>query len=105
MDTHDSGDSEIEDTLKAMGFPIDRSLEVCKEEEIVFKKGLYKFQKISYVAKRDATYFKKKKKLLDVASKQKKQLDIFSNRNVNKDAESMKNLEPFYYFLHQAYPN
>ena len=62
MDSNDSGDSEIEDTLKAMGFPIDRSLEVCKEEEIVFKKGLYKFQKISYVAKRDTTYFKKNNK-------------------------------------------
>ena len=27
MDTEDSGESDVEDTLKAMGLPIDRSLE------------------------------------------------------------------------------
>ena len=43
-----------------MGFPIDKSLEVGKnEEEPVFKKGIYKGKKISCVAKFDTNYLKK----------------------------------------------
>ena len=42
-DPEDSGDSDTEDILRAMGFPIDKSLEVVKnEEEPVLKKGIYR---------------------------------------------------------------
>ena len=42
----DSEDSDTEDTLGVMGFPIDKSLEVGKNEEgLVFEKGLTKAKK------------------------------------------------------------
>ena len=42
-----SGDSDTEDTLMALGFPIDKSLEIGKnEEEPVLKKGIYRGKKI-----------------------------------------------------------
>ena len=56
----DAGDSDIENTLRAMGFPIDKSLEVGKnKEEPVLKKGIYRGKKISYVAKFDTKYLQK----------------------------------------------
>ena len=59
-DPEDSGDSDTEDTLRAMGFPIDKFLEVGKnEEEPVLKKGIYRGKQISYVAKLDTNYLKK----------------------------------------------
>ena len=33
MEPEDLGDLDVEDTLRTMGFPIDKSLEVSKEEE------------------------------------------------------------------------
>ena len=51
MDSEDLGDLDVADSQRAMGFSIDRSLEVDKEEEPVLKKGIYKGQKILYVAK------------------------------------------------------
>ena len=54
----DSGDSYTEDTLRAMGFSIDKSLEVGKNEE-GNEKGIYRGKKISYVAKFDTNYLKK----------------------------------------------
>ena len=53
MDSEDLGDLDVADSQRAMGFSIDRSLEVGKEEEPVLKKGIYKGQKILYVAKFD----------------------------------------------------
>ena len=42
-----SGDSDTKDTLMALGFPIDKSLEIGKkEEEPVLKKGIYRGKKI-----------------------------------------------------------
>ena len=59
-DPEDSGDSDIEDTLRDMGFPIDKSLEASKnEEEPVLKKGICRGKKMSYVAKFDSNYLKK----------------------------------------------
>ena len=56
----DSEDSGTEDTLRVMGFPIDKSLEVGKNEEgLVFKKGIYRGKKISYVAKFGTNFLKK----------------------------------------------
>ena len=41
-DPESTGDSEMEDTLRAISFPIDKSLDVGKnEEEPVLKKGTY----------------------------------------------------------------
>ena len=51
-DRENSGDSDTEDTLRATGFPVDKSLEVGKnEEEPIFKRGINRSKKISYVAK------------------------------------------------------
>ena len=59
-DPKDPGDSDTEDALRAMGFPIEKSLEVGKnEEEPVLKKGIYRGKKLSYVAKFDTNYLKK----------------------------------------------
>ena len=42
----DSRDSGTENTLSAMGFPIDKSLELGKnEKEVIFRKGIYKGKK------------------------------------------------------------
>ena len=50
----------MEYILRVMGFPIDKSLEVGKnEEELVPRKGIYRDKKISYVAKFDANYLTK----------------------------------------------
>ena len=55
-----SGDPETKDILSTTFFPIDKSLEVGKnEEEPVLKKGIYRAKKISYVAKFDTNYLKK----------------------------------------------
>ena len=56
----DSGDTGTEDTLRVMGFSIDKYLEVVKnEEEPVFKKMIYRGQKISYVLNLIPTTLKK----------------------------------------------
>ena len=56
----DSGDSKTKDSLRAKGFPIDKSLELGKiEEGLVFKKGIYRGKKISYVATFDNNYLRK----------------------------------------------
>ena len=55
-----SGDTGTEDTLRVMGFSIDKYLEVVKnEEEPVFKKMIYRGQKISYVLNLIPTTLKK----------------------------------------------
>ena len=60
IDPENSRDSDTEDTLRAMGNPIDKSLEVGKnEEEPVLKKGIYRSENISHVVKFDINYLKK----------------------------------------------
>ena len=41
-DPEDSGDSDADDMLRAIGSPINKSLEGCKEEETIFKNEIYK---------------------------------------------------------------
>ena len=54
-----SGDLDTEDTFRSMGFPIDKSLELGKNEEgIIFKKRIYKGKK-TYVATFDTNYLQK----------------------------------------------
>ena len=58
-DPEDSGDSGLEDTLRVMDLPINKFLEVGKEEEEpVFKTEICKGQKILYVAEFDTSYLK-----------------------------------------------
>ena len=62
----------MEDTLRALGFPIDKSLEVGKnEEELVLRKGIYRGKKILYVAKFDINYLKKMLTLSGIDKKTK----------------------------------
>lgn len=58
MEPENPEDSNLEDTPKVMGLPTDRYLERGKEEDSVFKKGIYKCQEISCVAKSDTNYLK-----------------------------------------------
>ena len=70
--SEDSGDSETKDSLRAMGFPIDKSLELGKiEEGLVFKKGIYRGKKISYVATFDNNYLEKMLKSSEIDVKTK----------------------------------
>ena len=56
----DSEDSGTKDNLRAMGFPIDKSLELDKNEErLVLRKGIYRVENILYVATFDTGYLKK----------------------------------------------
>ena len=56
-DPEDTGDS---DTLRAMCFRINKSLETDKnEEEPILKKGIYRDKKILHVARFDTNYLKK----------------------------------------------
>ena len=60
MESEGSGDTDVQYTTTSMGFSIDKSLEVGKEEkEQVLKKGIQKGQKVSYVTKFDTGYLKK----------------------------------------------
>ena len=60
VDTGPGKDDNTEDTLKAMGFPIDKSFEIGKnKEELVLRRGIYRGKKISYVAKFDTNYLRK----------------------------------------------
>ena len=73
-----SGDSDTEDTLRAMGFPIDKSLEVGKNEEgLVFRKEIYRGKKISYIAKFDTNYRKKMLTSSDIDKKTKEVIKPF----------------------------
>ena len=52
-----AGDSDTEDTLRAMSFSIDKLLEAGKnKEELVIRKGIYRSKKLSYVAKLYTSY-------------------------------------------------
>ena len=46
-DSEDSGDSDFEDALRVMGFSMDKSLEMGKEEDSVLTKGIFKGQQLS----------------------------------------------------------
>ena len=60
MELEGSGVTDVQDTTTTMGFSIDKSLEVGKEEkEQVLKKGIQKGQKVSCVTKFDTGYLKK----------------------------------------------
>ena len=60
IDTGPRKDDNTEDTLRTMGFSIDKSFEVGKnKKELVLRRGIYRGKKISYVAKFDTNYLRK----------------------------------------------
>ena len=74
----DSGNSDTEDTIRAMGFPIDKSLEVGKnEKELVLRKGIYRGKKVLYVANFDTNYLKKMLTLSGIDRKTKDAIKQF----------------------------
>ena len=61
-----------------MGFSSDKYLELGKNEEgLVFKKGIYKGKKISYVVKFDTNYLRKMLTLSDIEKKTKEAIKQF----------------------------
>ena len=77
---------DTEDTLRAMGFPIDKSLELYKNEEgLVFKKRIYRGENISYVATFDTSFLKKMLTSSDIDKKTKETIKkIFKQKQAQK---------------------